>query len=120
MLRGTSGRVLKPVTKSELGEREIAFYENLRVSVHPTDIEMLRYTPSFYGAKEMRIFDKRSYDYIGIIWKLNRFLRRKFSEFRGELFRGSCVLEYYNVWLQFYLAELLQYFDYFDCASTSK
>ena len=59
MLRGRNGRVYKPVTKPHLGEREIAFYENLRVSANPTDMELQRFTPSYYGTKEMQILGRR-------------------------------------------------------------
>ncbi|XP_011504519.1 PREDICTED: inositol polyphosphate multikinase [Ceratosolen solmsi marchali] len=59
MLRGPSGRVFKPLVNSTLAEREIAFYENLRVSGNPTDTKMLRYTPTYHGTKELRIFDRR-------------------------------------------------------------
>lgn len=59
MLRGPSGRVLKPIMNPLQGEREMAFYENLTVSGHPTDVELSRYTPTYYGTKEMRVFDKR-------------------------------------------------------------
>ena len=58
MLRGLNGHVFKPIDKAALGEREISFYENLTVSVNPADMEFLRYTPAFYGAKDMKVFDK--------------------------------------------------------------
>ncbi|XP_058803580.1 uncharacterized protein LOC131671290 isoform X2 [Phymastichus coffea] len=59
MLRGPNGHVFKPVIKPILGKREIDFYENLQVSGNPTDIELRRYAPAYYGAKEMKIFDRQ-------------------------------------------------------------
>ncbi|XP_014213336.1 uncharacterized protein LOC106642922 [Copidosoma floridanum] len=59
MLQGPNGRVLKPIVKPVLGEREIAFYENLQISGNPTDMEIQRHTPLYHGTKEMRIFNKR-------------------------------------------------------------
>lgn len=67
MLRGSNGRVLKPIVKPDLGEREISFYENLLISGNPIDMEIMRYTPTYYGTREMRIFDKRKY-YMRKIW----------------------------------------------------
>lgn len=62
MLRDPNGHVFKPVIKPILGEREIDFYENLQVSGNPTDIEFRRYAPAYYGTKDMKIFDKSSYE----------------------------------------------------------
>ncbi|XP_014237962.1 uncharacterized protein LOC106659782 isoform X1 [Trichogramma pretiosum] len=58
MLKDTNGRVFKPIDKPALGEREIAFYENLKVSGNPTDGELKRFAPAYYGTKEMKVLDK--------------------------------------------------------------
>lgn len=58
MLRGPSGCVLKPVTKPNLGEREIAFYESLQNSNDDTSLELKNYVPRYFGTKDVRIADK--------------------------------------------------------------
>ncbi|XP_033226999.1 inositol polyphosphate multikinase isoform X2 [Belonocnema kinseyi] len=58
MLKSQNGRVLKPVSKPILGEREISFYENLQTASDSTSLELLGFTPSYYGTKEMQFSDK--------------------------------------------------------------
>ncbi|KAJ8669306.1 hypothetical protein QAD02_000565 [Eretmocerus hayati] len=58
MLRGSDGRIFKPITKPDLGDREIAFYENLIISSNKIDMDIQRHAPTYYGTREMRVFDK--------------------------------------------------------------
>ncbi|XP_032665364.1 inositol polyphosphate multikinase-like isoform X2 [Odontomachus brunneus] len=60
MLRRPNGHVLKPATKAILGEREIAFYENLQTSQDPTTTQLRSFVPCYYGTTELRIFNKRT------------------------------------------------------------
>ncbi|XP_014472823.1 PREDICTED: inositol polyphosphate multikinase-like [Dinoponera quadriceps] len=60
MLRRPNGHVLKPATKAILGEREIAFYENLQTSQDPTTSQLKNFVPCYYGTTELRVFNKRT------------------------------------------------------------
>ncbi|EFN83134.1 inositol polyphosphate multikinase [Harpegnathos saltator] len=60
MLRRPNGHVLKPATKAILGEREIAFYENLQTSQDPTTAQLKSFVPCYYGTTELRVFNKRT------------------------------------------------------------
>ena len=59
MLKSQNGRVLKPISKPILGEREISFYESLKTASDSTSLELLRFTPTYYGTKEIQ-FSERS------------------------------------------------------------
>lgn len=59
MLRGQNGHILKPATKAILGEREIAFYENLQTSRDPTIVQLKNFVPRYYGTTELKVFNKR-------------------------------------------------------------
>lgn len=59
MLRRPNGHVLKPATKAILGEREIAFYENLQTSQDTTTVQLKNFVPCYYGTTELRVFNKR-------------------------------------------------------------
>lgn len=67
--------VLKPATKAILGEREIAFYENLKDTQDPTIAQLKQFVPHYYGTTELRVFNKRKnffarlYIYIYILLK---------------------------------------------------
>ncbi|XP_067206295.1 inositol polyphosphate multikinase isoform X2 [Linepithema humile] len=52
--------VLKPATKAIIGEREIAFYENLTKSRDPTIAQLKQFVPHYYGTTELRVFNKRT------------------------------------------------------------
>lgn len=56
-----TGNVLKPATKVILGEREIAFYENLKNSRNPTIVQLKKLVPCYYGTTELWVFNKRKY-----------------------------------------------------------
>ncbi|XP_046820169.1 inositol polyphosphate multikinase isoform X2 [Vespa crabro] len=58
MLRAPLGRVLKPITKPHLGEREISFYENLQNSCDETILELKNYVPKYFGTTEILYSDK--------------------------------------------------------------
>lgn len=55
-----TGHVLKPATKVILGEREIAFYDNLKNSHDPTIVQLKKFVPCYFGTTELRIFNKRT------------------------------------------------------------
>ncbi|XP_011334457.1 inositol polyphosphate multikinase isoform X2 [Ooceraea biroi] len=55
-----NGHVLKPATKAILGEREIAFYENLKNSQDSTIAPLKEFVPHYYGTTELRVFNKRT------------------------------------------------------------
>ncbi|CAK9813587.1 Inositol polyphosphate multikinase [Anthophora plagiata] len=55
MLRGSNGRVFKPVIKPLLGKREITFYENLQISEDPVMVQLKSYVPRYYGTTELQI-----------------------------------------------------------------
>ncbi|XP_012523064.1 inositol polyphosphate multikinase isoform X2 [Monomorium pharaonis] len=55
-----TGHVLKPATKAILGEREIAFYENLKNSQDPVVMELKKFVPRYYGTTELRVFNNRT------------------------------------------------------------
>ncbi|XP_077274751.1 inositol polyphosphate multikinase-like [Temnothorax americanus] len=55
-----TGRILKPATKVILGEREIAFYENLKNSHDPVATELKKFVPRYYGTTELRVFNNRT------------------------------------------------------------
>ncbi|XP_039304695.1 inositol polyphosphate multikinase isoform X2 [Solenopsis invicta] len=55
-----TGYVLKPAAKVVLGEREIAFYENLKNSHDPIAMEFKKFVPRYYGTTELRVFNKRT------------------------------------------------------------
>ncbi|XP_020296194.1 inositol polyphosphate multikinase-like [Pseudomyrmex gracilis] len=55
-----TGNVLKPATKVILGEREIAFYENLKNSRNPTIVQLKKLVPCYYGTTELWVFNKRT------------------------------------------------------------
>lgn len=59
MLRRQDGRVLKPVVKPLLGEREIAFYESLQASEDPVMLQLKNCVPRYYGTTELPIFGRR-------------------------------------------------------------
>lgn len=52
--------ILKPATKAILGEREIAFYENLKDTRDPTIAQLKQFVPHYYGTTELRVFNKRT------------------------------------------------------------
>lgn len=54
-----TGHILKPATKVILGEREIAFYENLKNSHDPVATELKKFVPRYYGTTELRVFNNR-------------------------------------------------------------
>nr|KAF7429764.1 hypothetical protein H0235_006162 [Vespula pensylvanica] len=58
MLRAPLGRVLKPITKPHLGDREISFYENLQNSCDETILELKNYVPKYFGTTEILFSDK--------------------------------------------------------------
>ncbi|XP_015175498.1 PREDICTED: inositol polyphosphate multikinase isoform X2 [Polistes dominula] len=53
MLRTPSGRVLKPIIKPHLGEREINFYENLKSSQDKSSLELSNHVPEYFGTTEI-------------------------------------------------------------------
>ncbi|XP_070519048.1 inositol polyphosphate multikinase isoform X2 [Cardiocondyla obscurior] len=55
-----SGHILKPATKVILGEREIAFYENLKNSHDFVATELKKFVPRYYGTTELRVFNNRT------------------------------------------------------------
>ncbi|XP_011882418.1 PREDICTED: inositol polyphosphate multikinase-like isoform X2 [Vollenhovia emeryi] len=55
-----TGHVLKPATKVILGEREIAFYEDLKNSHDPIATELKKFIPRYYGTTELRVFNNRT------------------------------------------------------------
>ncbi|XP_011694408.1 PREDICTED: inositol polyphosphate multikinase-like [Wasmannia auropunctata] len=55
-----TGCILKPATKVILGEREIAFYENLKNSHDPVAMELKKFVPRYYGTTELRVFNNRT------------------------------------------------------------
>jgi len=58
MLVSKHGHVLKPATKAILGEREIAFYENLKNCQDTTIVPLKDFIPHYYGTTEVRVFNK--------------------------------------------------------------
>ncbi|XP_003701339.1 inositol phosphate kinase 2 isoform X1 [Megachile rotundata] len=59
MLRGSDGRVFKPVVKPLLGKREITFYENLQVSQDPVMLQLKNYVPKYYGTTDLQVFGRQ-------------------------------------------------------------
>lgn len=53
-----NGVVLKPITKQEIGEREIWLYQNLHNTVDKSLIELKHFVPLFYGTKKIVIDGK--------------------------------------------------------------
>ncbi|XP_014609930.1 PREDICTED: inositol polyphosphate multikinase [Polistes canadensis] len=59
MLRTPLGRVLKPIIKPHLGEREITFYENLKSSQDETTLELRNHVPEYFGTTEILYSEKK-------------------------------------------------------------
>lgn len=56
---GKTGYILKPATKAILGEREIAFYEDLKNSNDSMMAQLKKFVPSYFGTTQLRVFNKR-------------------------------------------------------------
>lgn len=55
-----TGHVLKPATKAIIGEREIAFYEDLKNSYDATIVQLKKFVPCYFGTTELQVFNKRT------------------------------------------------------------
>lgn len=58
MMRTQNGTVLKPITKPACGEREIAFYEELKKTKDQTLLDLKQFVPKYYGVRTISINGK--------------------------------------------------------------
>lgn len=58
MLKCKNGTVLKPITKIDLGNREIRFYEQLQTTSDMSLIELKEYCPNYQGTRMLNVNGK--------------------------------------------------------------